>query len=81
MDAAIVRRMVAVLWAVILCLTSAIAPASEMTGAADFKAVQSKIIELGKTYGPKNVLLVFDLDNTLLTANQPLGSDPWYNWQ
>jgi hypothetical protein len=26
-------------------------------------------------------LLVYDIDNTLLTANQDLGSDQWFNWQ
>jgi len=36
---------------------------------------------LGKQYGPQNVLLVYDIDCTLLTAKQQLGSDIWFNWQ
>lgn len=32
-------------------------------------------------HGPENVLLVVDLDNTLLAMNQDLGSDQWFTWQ
>lgn len=67
--------------AVLLCLIPSLGQSSEMTEAADFTVVQAKAVELGKQHGPENVLLVFDLDNTLLTANQSLGSDQWYNWQ
>ena len=31
--------------------------------------------------GPDRVLVVFDIDNTLLAMRQPLGSDQWYEWQ
>lgn len=36
---------------------------------------------LAKKYGNKNVLLVFDIDNTLLAMKQDFGSDQWFNWQ
>jgi hypothetical protein len=29
----------------------------------------------------RNTLVVFDIDNTLLTMKQDLGGDAWYNWQ
>lgn len=32
-------------------------------------------------YGAENVLIAFDMDNTLLTMNQELGSDQWFSWQ
>ncbi|MDZ4663219.1 MAG: DUF2608 domain-containing protein [Pseudomonadota bacterium] len=32
-------------------------------------------------YGSKNVLVVFDIDSTLLSLNQGLGSDYWFTWQ
>ena len=32
-------------------------------------------------YGPEHVLLVCDLDNTLMAMNHPLGSDQWFEWQ
>lgn len=56
-------------------------PASEMLETDDFQVVRTKAIELGKQFGNKNVLLVFDIDNTLLAMNQELGSDQWFNWQ
>lgn len=34
-----------------------------------------------KIYGAANVLLVFDIDNTLLTANQDFSSYAWSIWQ
>ncbi|MDA8794029.1 DUF2608 domain-containing protein, partial [Bacteriovoracaceae bacterium] len=32
-------------------------------------------------YGPKQVLLVVDIDNTILKMNQNIGSDQWFSWQ
>jgi len=36
---------------------------------------------LAKTHGTKRVLVVFDIDNTLMAMEQGLGSDQWYDWQ
>jgi len=36
---------------------------------------------LSKKYGKENVLIAYDIDNTLLAMNQDLGSDQWFNWQ
>ncbi|MBN2690036.1 MAG: DUF2608 domain-containing protein [Gammaproteobacteria bacterium] len=36
---------------------------------------------LGNKYGNQNVLLIFDMDNTLVVGNHRLGSVPWWNWQ
>lgn len=38
-------------------------------------------IALADQFGPARVLLVFDIDNTLLAMEQGLGSDQWYDWQ
>lgn len=46
-----------------------------------FSAVQAESLRLGKKYGNDKVLLVFDIDNTLLAMRQDLGSDPWFTWQ
>ncbi|WP_340676672.1 DUF2608 domain-containing protein [Paraglaciecola sp.] len=32
-------------------------------------------------YSSQNVLIVVDIDNTLLTSNSDLGGDIWYQWQ
>lgn len=41
----------------------------------------AEIKEKAERYGAKNVLVVFDLDSTLLALNQDLGSDYWFTWQ
>ena len=46
-----------------------------------FKSIEKSALNLSKKYGPENVLLVFDADNTLVVMDQELGSDPWFNWQ
>lgn len=43
--------------------------------------VYNKSTELKMKYGAKDVLIVFDIDNTLLKARQPLGSDQWFEWE
>ena len=37
--------------------------------------------ELAKIHGAERVLVVFDIDNTLMAMEQGLGSDQWYDWQ
>jgi predicted Fe-Mo cluster-binding NifX family protein len=37
--------------------------------------------EKAKKYGVENVLIVFDIDNTILTMENMLGSDQWFSWQ
>jgi hypothetical protein len=46
-----------------------------------FREVYKEAVKLGKRHGPENVLLVFDIDNTLLAMRQDLGSDQWFGWQ
>ena len=47
----------------------------------DFNDIAVEAIRLAKTHHPENVLLVFDIDNTLLAMEQDLGSSQWYRWQ
>ncbi len=46
-----------------------------------FAEIEQTALDLGARFGPDRVLLVFDLDNTLLRMNQGFGSDEWYSWQ
>lgn len=46
-----------------------------------FKVVQKKVEELNKKYGKDNVLVVLDIDNTVLTMPNNFGSDQWFTWQ
>lgn len=47
----------------------------------DIWVAANKAMEMAKAYGPRKVLFVTDLDNTLLETVQALGSEPWFNWQ
>ena len=47
----------------------------------EFATVVEQVDDFVKKYGTRNVLLVVDLDNTLLAMNQDLGSDQWFTWQ
>ncbi len=39
------------------------------------------VLALGEELGPAGVLVVLDIDNTLLAGIDDLGSDQWYRWQ
>ena len=45
------------------------------------KEIEKKVLEKGKKYGVKNVLVVFDIDNTLMAMPQNFGADQWFGWQ
>lgn len=47
----------------------------------DLGAVAQDALEAAARLGPEQVLVVLDLDNTLLAMEQGLGSDAWYEWQ
>lgn len=53
----------------------------ELVCTNEFQTFYDESQRLGEKYGRPNVLLVFDIDNTLLAMDQPLGSDQWLNWQ
>ena len=55
--------------------------ASEITASDDFRDVASAVARYADEFGPERVLLVLDIDNTLLAMNQDLGSDQWFEWQ
>lgn len=46
-----------------------------------YETVVNIINEKDARYQPENVLLIFDIDNTLLTSQVEVGSDIWYQWQ
>ena len=47
----------------------------------DLAMVTDSALQLADRHGPDQVLVVFDIDNTLLAMEQGLGSDQWYYWQ
>lgn len=64
---------------ILLFLISFTAYAQHTTN--DFNLIYNKAIKALETYDAEDVLLVLDIDNTLLKMNQQLGSDQWFNWQ
>jgi len=48
---------------------------------SDIADIRNRIVTLQKRYTANQILVVFDLDDTLLTAPQFVGSDTWYQWQ
>ena len=48
---------------------------------ADLAEVRIDTLNLLEKTEKKNLLVVFDIDNTLLAMEQGLGSDQWYDWQ
>jgi len=48
---------------------------------AEFSMAVEQVRTFMKKHSVEQVLLIVDLDNTLLAMNQDLGSDQWFNWQ
>lgn len=46
-----------------------------------FDEIWSEVDRQSRLYGPESVLLVVDLDNTILRSRNLLGSYPWFKWQ
>jgi len=68
----------ALVWSAV---STAVLPAGEVRTTADLKDVADVVDHYADQYGAEHVLLVVDIDNTLLAMNQPLGSDQWFIWQ
>jgi hypothetical protein len=49
--------------------------------ASSFREVTPLVAELRAAHGAENVLVVCDLDDTLLTSTTDLGSSGWFYWQ
>ena len=47
----------------------------------NFKKVNKHINRLLKKNAPSDILIVLDIDNTILTSSTDLGGDIWYQWQ
>jgi hypothetical protein len=60
---------------------AASALASDVRETDDFRDVAAVVEQLADEHGPEHVLLVLDIDNTLLAMNHELGSDQWFEWQ
>jgi len=48
---------------------------------AKFQTFEVETEKLLKNFKKERILLVYDIDNTLLTMKQDLGGDAWFTWQ
>ncbi len=48
---------------------------------ANYRTIAATVAEQVNAHGRENVLVVFDIDNTLLSMDTDLGSDAWFEWQ
>jgi hypothetical protein len=56
-------------------------PQNLMATTDDLGMVTDIALQLADSHGKDQVLVVFDIDNTLLAMERDLGSDQWYYWQ
>lgn len=66
---------------IVLSSAPASARASDVRETDDFRDVAAIVETLAKRFGPEHVLLVLDIDNTIMAMNHELGSDQWFEWQ
>ena len=57
------------------------ARASELQATKDFADVAKTVEGYVAKYGAEHVLLVLDIDNTVMSMDTDLGSDHWFEWQ
>jgi len=69
------------LLAIVVVLSCFSAPVAAFETVDSMAAVEMRIEELGRRHGAENVLVVFDIDNTLQTLDQDLGGEIWFRWQ
>ena len=61
------------------CVGTPVAPLADETH--DLSVFAADVIRTAESAGKDRVLVVLDIDNTLLAMEQDLGSDQWYEWQ
>lgn len=52
-----------------------------VTEQSSFHQVSAAVTQKSQQYGAEHILIVLDIDNTLLTSEVDLGGDVWYQWQ
>jgi hypothetical protein len=86
---AIMSRLLAKLFilSVLFCLSACSMSGNKLhrpisqTDVQSFSQIEPDVATLNAKYGADNVLIVLDIDNTILTNSVDIGSDIWYQWQ
>lgn len=63
------------------CSSHRILPESGIHDSVELADVVLASEQYSDRYAAKDVLVIFDIDDTLLSASQMLGSNAWYDWQ
>jgi hypothetical protein len=69
------------LFAALLLSAGVAARASELQATKDFADAAKTVDAYIAKYGAEHVLLVLDIDNTVMSMDTDLGSDHWFEWQ
>lgn len=65
----------------LIVIISNISYAAERVSSKNLQHLNAIIAKYSASFDKKDILVVFDFDNTLMAMNQDIGSDQWYNWQ
>jgi len=82
----LLKLLIAALFCVLVLLMTACTslvppPAVSVKTSTDLSDTAAAAQRLAVRYGRNDVLVAFDLDNTLLAMRTAIGSDQWYDWQ
>jgi hypothetical protein len=72
---------VSLVFLALLLSTGFAARASELLATKDFADAAKAVEGYVSKYGAEHVLLVLDIDNTVMSMDSDLGSDHWFEWQ
>ncbi len=67
--------------ALLLSGFAAVALGSELRPTKEFADVAVAVNRYVEQFGAEHVLLILDVDNTIMAMDQDLGSDQWFEWQ
>ncbi|QGP53754.1 HAD superfamily, subfamily IIIB (Acid phosphatase) [Piscirickettsia salmonis] len=65
----------------LITLISPCCLASQQITVHTFKQFYQQAEHTAEQYSPKDILIVFDIDDTLLKLKQPFGGASWWDWQ
>lgn len=67
--------------AALIFVSAVMAQASELRATKDFADVAAVVESYVEKFGAEHVLLALDIDNTVMSMDNDLGSDHWFEWQ
>jgi hypothetical protein len=75
------KKTLSTLLATLFILTSQASANAKYFETSDYSVIHDEVAAQAAKYGKDRVLVVFDVDNTLLANTSDLGTDQWFEWQ